>query len=132
MKNKINFDGLEAKKTELLKKVNAVKKANYIGTNEIDDIVDLVFEVCEEIEKTTETGEKPTVFSLLAELYRPLVSAVIGSDEIVAESSDLTDEEIIKSVSRSKNFKLGDNAVVYGQVVKILLVAVQSFFVFKG
>lgn len=130
--SKIQFDGLKAKKMQLLEKVNSVKNADYIGTNEMDDVVDLYYEVCEEIEKSKEVGEKPSALELLSQLGSPLVSAVSGGDEVIAEASDLSDEEILESVARSKNFKLGDNAVMYEQGIKILLFTVQSFFVFKS
>lgn len=129
--SKINLDNLEAKKVQLLEKVNSLKKANYIGTDEIDDVVDLYYEVCEEIEEGKTDGEKPSVFEILGDLGAPLVSAIVGSDQVSAEASDLSDDEILKSTARSKKFKLGENAVRYEQGIKVFLFGIQTVFVFK-
>ncbi|HYX06833.1 MAG TPA: hypothetical protein VE912_08890 [Bacteroidales bacterium] len=122
---------MENKKVELIQKVNAVANGNVFGTKEIDEVVDLAYEVCEEIEATKE-GEPLSVIDLLGELGMPLVKAVSGVKGVSAEAADLKDEEVLASVNRGDNFQLGDNALKYKQAVKLLLFGVQSVFVFKS
>jgi hypothetical protein len=122
---------MEPKKVELIQKVNAVANGNVFGTKELDEIVDLAYEVCEEIEARNE-GQSVSVVDLLGELGMPLVKAVSGVQGVAAEAKDLNDEEVLASVNRGDNFQLGENALKYKQAVKLLLFGVQSVFVFKS
>ncbi len=116
---------LRKKQKELLQKVNSIKNADIVGIEELEDFVDLYYEVCEELEK--DSDNKPGIFTMLKELGKPFVVAYDGFKVAWMEAHYLEDEEISSLVKRSSNFNLGDNAVRYSQVLKLVLVGFQTY-----
>ncbi len=120
------------KHLKLMTKVNSVLNADFIGVEELNDVVDLYGEVAEEIEKENVTGKAPGMIGAAGALFQPLLSAYNGYKQIPAEASHLSNEEIDSLENRLDKFKLGENAVRYRQSLRCVLVMVQTYFVFNG
>lgn len=123
---------MSEKNQVLLTKVNSVMKGDYIGVDELSEVVDLYGEILEEVEQENVTGEAPGLVGSALELFRPLLTAYDGYKIIPAEASHLSNDEITTLVNRLDKFKLGENAVRYQQSLYCLLVIVQTYFVFNG
>ena len=121
----------QAKGLELVKKVNAVVNGSVIGVEELTDVVHTYFDVCELIEKKNE-GQPITLLGVVGEIGPGLLPAIMGGEMIPAEAKDLQDGEIDLLVSFGESHQLGENAPKYKQVLKMLLFAVQTIFVFKA
>lgn len=122
---------LEEKKAELVQKVNALVNASFIGVDELKDVVKTYFDVCAIIEAKAD-GQNPTVLNIIGQVLPGVLPALVGMDQIPAEVSDLQDDEILAElVALGDGYKLGDSAPKYKQVLKMLLFAVQTFFLFK-
>lgn len=120
----------KAKGMELISKVNTVLAGSIIGVDELSDVVATFFDLCELIEKKIE-GQPITLLGVIGEVVPGLLPAILGAEVIPAEASDLQDEEITFLVSKGDTAQLGDNAPKYKQVLKMLLYAIQTVFVFK-
>lgn len=117
---------------ELIKKVNQVAKAGLSGVEELRDIVNSFYDVCEVIEMKAE-GKPITIGTIISEVVPGLLPSFMGIDQVVVEASDLQDSEIHDLVdSEAPNHELGDNALKYQQALKLLLFAIQSYFVFRA
>lgn len=120
----------KAKGMELLAKVNQVVAGSIFGVDELSDVVNTFYDLCELLERKFQ-GQKLTVMMIITEIAPGLLPAFLGGELIPAEASDLQDEEITTLVSLGASHQLGENAVKYQQVLKMLLYATQTIFVFK-
>lgn len=117
---------------ELIKKVNQVAKAGLSGVEELRDIVNSFYDVCEVIEMRAE-GKPITIGTIISEVAPGLLPSFLGVDQVIVEASDLQDSEILDLVNtEAPKHDLGDNAFKYQQALKLLLFGVQSFFVFRS
>lgn len=123
-------DLAKAKGVELIQKVNAVVKGSVIGVDELKDVVNTFFDLCELIEKKI-SGQPITLLGIIGEVIPGLLPTFLGGELIPAEASDLQDDEVLQLVSLGDAANLGENAPKYKQVLKMLLFAIQTIFVFK-
>lgn len=124
-------DLIQAKGLELSTKVNAVMRGSIIGVDELTDVVKTYFDVCTLVEQKLE-GQPITLLNVIGQVFPGLLPSILGGELIPAEAQDLQDEEIAELVAIGDGYQLGDNAPKYKQVLKMLLFAVQTIFVFKG
>lgn len=120
-----------ARGMEIVKKVNIAIKSSYIGVDELKDIVYLFYDLCELNEKRI-GGQSLSIIELLGKILPGILPAIIGIDKVPIEASDLQDDEIKLLVDLANNYELGDNAYKYQQIIKIILVGIQSVYVFKS
>lgn len=120
----------KAKGLELVEKVNALVAGSVIGVEQLKDVVVTFFDLCELIEKKIQ-GQPITVIGVISDVLPGLLPAILGAETIPAEASDLQDDEISELVAIGDNAQLGDNAPKYKQVLKLLLIAIQTIFIFK-
>lgn len=120
----------KAKGLELIEKVNALVAGSVIGVEQLKDVVVTFFDLCELIEKKIQ-GQPITVIGVISDVLPGLLPAILGAETIPAEASDLQDDEIAELVAIGDNAQLGDNAPKYKQVLKLLLIAIQTIFIFK-
>lgn len=120
----------KAKGIELVEKVNAVLKGSIIGVDELTDVVKTFFDLCELVERKIQ-GQPITLLGIIGDILPGLLPAILGGELIPAEASDLQDDEITFLVNLGDAAALGDNAPKYKQVLKMLLFAIQTIFVFK-
>lgn len=120
----------KAKGLEFSAKVNALAGSNVIGVEELSDVANSFFDVCEVIEMKLE-GKPVTIGTIISEVAPGILPSVLGGELIGAEASDLQDEEITTLVNLGDQHPLGDNAPKYKQALKVILYAVQSIFIFK-
>lgn len=120
----------KAKGLELVEKVNALVAGSVIGVEQLKDVVVTFFDLCELIEKKIQ-GQPITIIGVISDVLPGLLPAILGAETIPAEASDLQDEEITELVAIGDNAQLGDNAPKYKQVLKLLLIAIQTIFIFK-
>ncbi len=112
---------MSEKKEFILKEINArLTNGSMAGTNEIGDIVDLIYDGWEELR---DGFQIPDMFSLAGSLSK----AYTGNKLAVAQGLDLQDIEIISMVNRSKDFDLGQPAREARQFVRWLLVTIQTY-----
>ena len=114
----------------LLEKVNELTaKTTGIGVDELEDVIDLIFEIFEEAEK--EGRMVDNLLSLALELGKPLGAAIVGIDDAWLQAMDLTESEIDSLVERASSYSLGSQAVKAKAVVKFLLTGLYTFSLFK-
>jgi len=126
-----DFKGLTNIPVELVK-VNSPEGVNLYGTDEIDDIVHLLYSAFEAYEKAIESnGIGLDDLVLMGSVVMNIIDALNGVNTAIAEALDLTDNEIAALVDLSANFVLGDRAQKYRQIVKEFLMKFQTVGVFK-
>lgn len=105
----------------IMQKINEkLAKGSMINTDELADVVDLIYDGYEELRDGFQ------VFDIIS-LIGSIGSAWVGKDIAFMESMDLQDIEIISLINRSVSFSLAELADEARQVVKWLLVSVQTY-----
>lgn len=130
MANEKMLAEVQAKSADIIKAVNALPKGSILGVDELTDVVNLVFDGCEIIEKSS-SGEAQNFLTIFSALGPAMIPAFMGIQQVGAEAQDLQDEEILTLVDLGDGHQLGVNALKYKQVVKALLFAVQTYFTFS-
>lgn len=104
-----------------LQKINEkLTKGSLVGTGELADFVDLIYDGWEELR---DGFDFPDILSLAGSIGK----AWVGKKVAIMESMDLQDSEIDDLVERSIGFNLNESADEARQVVKWLLVTVQTY-----
>lgn len=112
---------MSQKKEFILKEINAkLTNGSMAGTNEIGDVVNLIYDGWEELR---DGFQVPDIFSLASSLSK----AYTGNKLAIAQGLDLQDIEIISMVNQSKDFDLGQSAREARQFVRWLLVTIQTY-----
>ncbi len=111
---------------------NLPDKPDLLGTEELEDFIDLLYSGMEAYEKAREDGMiSISDIVLLGSFSVNLFAAVNGASAALSEAMDLTDEEILDLVDKSDSFELGNNCPKYRQLVKELLFKFQTFSLFS-
>ena len=108
---------------DALKKVNETLKGSLLGTNEIEDFVNAIYEGFEELKDGFQITD-------LIDLGNAAIKAYVNNEIALAQAKDLQDDEIVKLVDLSNNFELAESAQEARQIVKLLLVGFQTYSVF--
>lgn len=106
-------------------KVNEKLKGSLLGTNEIADIVDAVYESFEELKDGFQVTD-------LIDLGNAAIKAYTGNKIALSQAFDLQDDEIVVLIDRSNNFELAESAQEARQIVKLVLVVFQTYSVFTN
>ena len=123
-------DEVKAKGLDLMKKVNAVAAGSTIGVEELSDVANTFYDVCEVIEDGNE-GQPITLMLVISVVAPGLLPAFLGVEQVPAEAMDLQDEEITFLVNLGDQHTLGENAEKYKAALKLVLVALQTYSVFS-
>lgn len=112
-------------------KVNMPRDVNLYGTEELEDFVHLFYSAFEAYEKALSDSKlELNDLLLLGNVVINLISAINGANAALSEGYDLTDDEITSLVDIYQSFTLGDNAQKYRQIVKEILIKLQTIGVF--
>jgi hypothetical protein len=107
--------------SDVMKEINEkLERGSVFGTDELADIVKLIYDGWEELRdgfQITDAGS----------LLMSAIAGYKGNKEAWAEAMDLQDAEITALVNLSVNYNLGASADEARQVVKCLLVILQTY-----
>lgn len=106
-------------------KVNEKLKGSLLGTNEVADFVDAIYEGFEELKDGFQITD-------LIDLGNVAIKAYTNNKVAIAQIFDLQDNEIVDLIDRSNNFELAELAQEARQIVKFILVGFQTYSVFTG
>lgn len=107
----------------ILEQVNEKLKASLTGVESLSAAVDVIFDGFEELKDGFQVGDVLSLIGSVTNVY-------LKKDLVVVEALDLQDEEIAELVARGDNFSLGKLATEAKQLVKWILVTIQTADVF--
>jgi len=103
-----------------LKEVNELLKASMTGTESLNKFVDAYYDGFEELRDGFQVGD---AVSLLGSF----VGAFMNKELAWTEAMDLQDNEVTSLINRSDNFDLGNTATEARQILKLILVGLQTY-----
>lgn len=129
------FDPQPINKTRKVFKMNTVNLPDGVTVNlptdDLGDVIDVFYKGIETYLKAMADGSISAADLVYLVPFAMLLPSVFtGSENILPQAKDLTDEEIGLLVSKSDNYELGDFAPKARAIVKWLLVTAQTGFLF--
>jgi len=100
--------------------INEKLKASIVGTDSLDDFVDAYYDGFEELKDGFQVTD-------LISLGSSLIGAFSSRKEALIEAMDLQDNEITRLVDLSDNFNLANLATEARQILKLVLVGIQTY-----